>query len=162
MNDLPPPGHPHSPIYLAVLYYWASLFVYGLAMRLFRRPKWLPNEKVLKELTELYYRRAKRVEDALADSSPNLQPLKEEYAFSGWVDLLPDARLKIGGQEFGALGEPFDVTTKDPRNLVRAAVTSNGQGVVLISSHGFLYSANWTGEAWKVLPMDSDQSALPS
>lgn len=148
-----------GPLERAATFYWASLLVYGLSLLVVGSSCSIAFAGVRKRLTDLYHRRAERVERALAgNASPNLLPLKEEYAFSGWVELLPEARLMIGGQEFCAQGEPFEVTTKDPRNLVRAAVSSKGQGVVRISSHGFFYSATWNAGTWNVLPMESQQS----
>jgi len=123
-----------------------------------------PYRELQKELMALYYRRAARVEAALASQSslaPTPTPLGR--AFDGWVELLAGGNLKISGQEFSLTGQPFEVKARDPHHVVRAEISCPGQGTAHIASHGVLYRVQWDGSRWVIDTVDPESPAqLPA
>ncbi len=112
-------------------------------------------------LTALYFRRAKRIQEAL--STRLMAPpvaMGEAHAFTGWVTLLPEGKIEIAGNILDPTKEAFEVTARDESHISRATVTSNGKGMLLITSHGIRYAARWENSSWRVESLP-DQKSLP-
>lgn len=108
-------------------------------------------DPVVKRLQQLHKERVKLVREALDSESGmewSVSPVSIKYPFDAWVQLTP-AGVLVAGQTFSPDAN-FTVVARDTRNLPRAAVSGNGQGMVTIQSHGQTYQAKMVSGNWEI------------
>jgi hypothetical protein len=116
---------------------------------------WVP--RVKRELFELNKRRAGRIREALA-TGQNLNIAVSPAAtfpFVAWVDLCPDGTVATAGRTFST-DEAFQISARDERHILRALATCEGNGNVVIASHGQTFVARFENGRW-----DVQSSSLP-
>ena len=128
-----------------------ALSIWLLITVIFRVHVILVLKPVNQESIALHLRRLARARAALNSAAANdwNYPMPvPEFPFAGWVELLPDGRVRVADQTF-SLKESCKVVARDTRNLPRAGVICEGSGV-RISSHGQVFLARFQATHWIV------------
>jgi hypothetical protein len=139
---------------------WAifSLVLLGLWMILIIIHDSVEQSSIRKQSLELDKAVAERIRQALNSSSsmPSwiVPDALASLPFYEFVELLPNAEIRVGGQRFRP-DMVFRISAIDKRNIPRATVTCGGDGIVHIASHGQFFCARFGLNQWEVRPEDT-------